>query len=238
MVKSFHFRWIPTETFFEFSQLKSDEIGVLVQVINLIMINNGAIRLDYEHIGRSCNNQRAKVERVINKLINKGFLSINKEGKLEHESTLEQIKEVQNKREEASKNGKKGAEIRHGIVKNQDINNSQAKVNDLANTSTSSIQETKPNTSVGEGSAWQEADVDSSEPIIQTSFYCRHYNVELWISDSDRKKAKEAAPGHDLYGLMQCYNEWINSYKLEHPRHHGVAFIQWCKKYTKGKPPS
>lgn len=63
------------------------------------------------------------------------------------------------------------------------------------------------------------------------------YNVEVFLSDKAIDQAKKQAPGWDLYGLIEIYNEGIRSGKRERPDNPKKAFPAWCGRYTKGKPP-
>lgn len=61
------------------------------------------------------------------------------------------------------------------------------------------------------------------------------YNIDLYLNDTGRAFAKMNAPGWDMYGLIEIYNDGIRNGKREPPRNPNTAFPAWCKSYTKGK---
>jgi uncharacterized protein YdaU (DUF1376 family) len=63
------------------------------------------------------------------------------------------------------------------------------------------------------------------------------FNIDLFLDDESREKAKHAAPGWDIHHLFQVYNEGVRSGKRSRPEHPKAAFVAWCKIYTKGNPP-
>lgn len=63
------------------------------------------------------------------------------------------------------------------------------------------------------------------------------FNIDPHLSDDDRLKARQAAPGWDIYFLMRTYNESVSSGRLDKPRYPARHFVAWCASYTKGKQP-
>lgn len=61
--------------------------------------------------------------------------------------------------------------------------------------------------------------------------------VEAGLSDDALQRAKQSAPGWDIYNLMGIYAEGINSNRRTVPKSLNAAFPAWCAKYTKGKRP-
>lgn len=65
-----------------------------------------------------------------------------------------------------------------------------------------------------------------------------HFNIVNTISVQSLQKAKDNAPRWDIYHLSNIYNDAVKSGRLKKPDYPDAAFINWCKKFTKGKPPS
>ena len=61
------------------------------------------------------------------------------------------------------------------------------------------------------------------------------YNIDIYLNDTGRAFAKMNAPGWDMYGLIEIYNEGIRSGERAPPNNPNTAFPAWCTKYTKGK---
>ena len=60
--------------------------------------------------------------------------------------------------------------------------------------------------------------------------------IDACLSDAHREAAKRAAPGWDMYHLMNVYDQGVATRGI--PRIPAAAFIAWCANYTKGKSPS
>jgi hypothetical protein len=56
------------------------------------------------------------------------------------------------------------------------------------------------------------------------------------ISEDALQQVPRVAPGWDKYALAIRYREWMQG--KEHPANPDAAFLGWCKKFTKGKPPA
>lgn len=56
------------------------------------------------------------------------------------------------------------------------------------------------------------------------------------ISEDALARVREVAPGWDKYALAMTYREWMAD--KPRPRNPDAAFLGWCKKFTKGKPPA
>lgn len=65
----------------------------------------------------------------------------------------------------------------------------------------------------------------------------RRFDIDHLLSDNDRDKARDAVLpyGWDLHELIREYNDGVNNGRRDPPDKPGIAFIGWCKKYTKGK---
>ncbi len=61
------------------------------------------------------------------------------------------------------------------------------------------------------------------------------FDVERFLTDDDRSKAKKNAPGWDIYHLIHVYNGSVDM--RGRPKYPGKAFAAWCANYTKGRPP-
>ena len=62
------------------------------------------------------------------------------------------------------------------------------------------------------------------------------WRVQDKLTERGIQRAKEAAPGWDIYHLMNIYNEGIQQ-RGGVPDSADAAFPAWCKRYTKGKSP-
>jgi uncharacterized protein YdaU (DUF1376 family) len=61
------------------------------------------------------------------------------------------------------------------------------------------------------------------------------YNVEYYLDDNARQRAKAAAPGWDLFPIIEKYNNSIRTGERSRPLNPSAAFPAWVKLYTKGK---
>jgi uncharacterized protein YdaU (DUF1376 family) len=63
----------------------------------------------------------------------------------------------------------------------------------------------------------------------------KRFDIALHLDDRALGRAKAKAPGWDIYFLMRTYNEGVSGRGI--PDNPAGAFIAWCAKYTKGRPP-
>ncbi|MCL4678893.1 MAG: DUF1376 domain-containing protein [Alphaproteobacteria bacterium] len=130
--KTFWIPWHPNDSYIDFSKLKAEEIGVLMQIVNLIYIKQRPIENDPHFIGKNCNIQQAKCRKIISKLIERGDLFFTENGEIFQKRCESVIKEIQEKREYNSKNGKKGAEKRWDCQQDQEDGYGPPVTDDLA----------------------------------------------------------------------------------------------------------
>lgn len=62
-----------------------------------------------------------------------------------------------------------------------------------------------------------------------------NFDIMTHLRDADMAEARKAAPQWDIYFLAGVYNEGREARGM--PRNPARAFVGWCRKYTKGKPP-
>lgn len=217
--------WVPwqaKDALIALSKLKADEIGVLIQIVNLIYAREEPIENDASHIAKLCNIQKTKCARVIERLILKNQIYINKDGKISKNRCEEELEKVKSWREKASKDGRKGADIRWKEKENQKANNGEIICEEMANTPQNQKEET--NTDVGfarQGGSGNH----------------RPYKIQNHIRDKDLIEIRALAPRWDVYGLMEEYDQRINEGKKEPPVYPIKAFLAWVKTKTRGKPP-
>lgn len=224
--KAFRFDWNAQDSLIDLSRLEVEEIGVLMQIINLIYCHNGPIDNDPKHIGKVCNITRARARRIICSLITKGHIYITAEGKISKKRCELELQIVEERRKKYSKNGKKGAEIRHEIKENQQDKDSVAMSDVLASIRTNTNNNKETNNSIND---------PDFKPI--SAFVPGSYKIGRLLTPQAIQKAKQNAPGWDIYHLMSTYDSAVNSGKLELPRKPNAAFPAWCEAYTKGRPP-
>jgi uncharacterized protein YdaU (DUF1376 family) len=237
--KSFRIDWYYKDALIDLSLLKAEEIGVLVQIINFIYYKEGPIEFNSKHIGKMCNTQSAKCERIIHGLIQKDHIFINDDGFLFQKRCEFELDELNKRRKKSSENGKKGSDARWKNELNQDTNNSAAINEEIASTNLNIKTNNKTNNkTIGRvGLLSDEVQGPEIEHINAYTTGRRKYDVDHHLSDNDRANAKVCSPGWDQYALMETYNNWINKNGKNIPRDHGIAYVAWCKKYTKCKPP-
>lgn len=202
--KSFRVDWFPRDAFIDFSRLTAEEIGVLMQIINLIYSHNKAIDNDPKYIGRTCNIARSKCDRIIKSLAQKGDIYFDEEGKIHKKRCKESLKEIEERRKIYSENGKKGSAVRWKTELKQRNEDSQAISVALASTNINTNLE--PNTHVD-------------------------YNIENHLDDIDRHAFRKCCPGEDLYFYMREFNAEINRSGRTPPMIPAKAFLSWSEKY-------
>jgi len=237
--KAFRVDWYPRESFMDFAMLHAEEIGVLMQIINLIYSKNGPINNDPKHIGKSCGLTQKKCERIIHRLIQKGHLKEIHPDKLYNKRCDIELKDWKERVEKYSKNGQKGAEKRWQTQENQIVSDGQAIFDSMASTSTNNQYIINTGTGTADRSAWQEGGDLSrfGQKAVTEPSPSKLFNIEDYLDDEDRRRAREAAPLWDQQLLIRTYNNWINGGNRPIPDKPALAYIGWCKKYTKGKPP-
>ena len=118
--KVIHVDWYPHDALIDLSIFKSEEIAVLIQVINLIYTRQGPIKNDPAWIsGFVLDVGSTKCRRIIKTLIDKGCLYEDPGGFLQHKRCKKELDAAKNRMKIASESGKKGNEIRHGNKQNQ-----------------------------------------------------------------------------------------------------------------------
>lgn len=118
---AFRFDWYPARAYTKFMSLPADEIAVLIQIINLIYMNNGAIANDGKYIAQSIYDMgTAKCNRIIKNLIEKNQIYLTPDGKIAQKMSQIQLEKVKNRREEKAASGKLGGEQK---AKNQTAKN-------------------------------------------------------------------------------------------------------------------
>lgn len=63
------------------------------------------------------------------------------------------------------------------------------------------------------------------------------FKIEPMLLGDDILRARQGAPGWDIYFLMREFDSRVNSGTFNRPEKAGKAFVGWCKSFTKGKPP-
>ncbi len=236
--KTFRIDWYPHAAFVDFSELEVEEIGVLMQIINLFYIKNGPIDNDAKHIGKSCNIGGKRCAGIISSLINKGVISFVEDGKISQNRCLLELETIRKRRLKYSKNGEIGAEKRWGNEQNQELGNDQAILDVMANTSTDKSR-SKP-TGTTDGVAHQEGGMLNRFGTNRNTSLnrCAGYNIDHHLSEKAREQARESAAGWCQQNLMRVYNKWIEEkHNGTPPKRPNAAYPAWCGSYTKGKPP-
>lgn len=238
--KAFRIDWYPRDSFMDFCTLQAEEIGVLMQVVNLIYSYNGAVMNDPKHIGKSCGITQKKCERIIHRLILKGHLFEIKPGLLHKNRCIFELKALEKRRKNNSKNGENGADARWGKQRNQRDKNGSAIPVEIASTSTnqSPSKNTYTNTICGSARQGGEDLLRFGQKASPSPNRNKNFDIEPYLSDKDRRLAKEAAPGWDQQELMRTYNEWHNGEEGKPiPDKPARAYVAWCASFTKGKKP-
>jgi uncharacterized protein YdaU (DUF1376 family) len=225
--KAFRIDWYAHNAFVDFSELEVEEIGVVVQVINLIYIKNGPVDYDPKFIGKNCNISRGKCEKILASLIEKRRLFVTEEGKLSQKMCEKQLKTVQERRKKASESGKDGAETRWHIKEKQRVSDDDPTDEEIASFSNNSSIKTPLTPQGGEAEVLKSSERKGSPG----------YDVLAYLTNEGRQAARQAAPQWDIQHLAGIYNPKIHSGEFQRPRSADLAFAAWCARYTKGKPP-
>lgn len=207
--KNFRVDWYPHAAFIDFNKLKAEEIGVLVQIINLIYVKEGPIEYEPKYIGKQCNTTRAKCDRIIKFLLDSENLFLV-EGKLMKKRCRNELEIIQERRKNSIESGQKGAKQKWRNKKEQELNDRVA---------------------INEG----EANINSSQSSNNNTN--KSYNIDDHLSDPARLDARILSPGWDQQHLMRDYNQGIQDGKIAIPNDPDSAYPKWCAKWTKGKPP-
>lgn len=243
--KSFRFDWYPKDAHADFMQLTAEQIGVLMQVCNLIYINNGPIAYDGKWISQSIYSMgTAKCNRILRELLEKRVLvSVENGTKITQKRSENEMKLTRNRREFRSEMGKKGAKTRYEIEENQPLEKKSAIASTRHQTPEPDTRTNKPPTPF-----------ENSEPKMQDEFVGKDmvegvlkngvgkgvfgdsYQIQNFLSEDGWMDARSHAPGWDINQLASVYNEGIKNGKRQPPKYPDKAFPIWCRSYTKGKP--
>lgn len=227
--KTFRIDWYPKDAYIDLAKLPAEEIGLLLQTMNLIYMHNRAIDFEPKHIAKSCCMGAKKCDRLLHNLIDKGYLELTEDKKLKQKRCMIELENVDTRRKKQSESARLSHESRRRNKEKQIDNISTPNSDLFASTRTS--KRNSNNTSTNNESAFQESLKSShSNHKARTA---RPYNIEYHLNDTQRTEAKKNAPRMDLQALMHEYNENINEGKKDPPEHPAKAFLAWCKVVAK-----
>lgn len=245
MSKIFRIDWYPHQAYVDYSRMDADEIAVMSQIINLIYMNENPIDNDPKWISRSIRDMGpAKCRNVIDRLIHRGELSLDENGKISKKMCENQLKNVSKRREFyrdlRKKQTKSGENLEFFDSENEENQTDRYNVRQKntalsTNTNTNTIKtptpisKSAPASEGGGGGVFKNGLGEGGRGA--------NFNIGHKLSDQGLRAAKNAAPGWDIYHLMGVYNEGIHSGKREPPKAPDKAFPAWCARYTKGKSP-
>lgn len=229
--KAFRADWYPHDAFADFLKLPAEEIGVLMQIINMIYIENAPIEFDIRHIAKSCSLGKSRCRRVVNSLINKGRVYVTSEEKISQKRCDIELKNIEERRETSQKNGKKGANSRWENQGKQQYRNGQAIIDGIANTNPVSIFNTNtspynpPNGAANRLRAFRGGAI----PL----FGDKNFDIDLVLTDGARAEAIGLiGQSIDIQNVFDDYNRPIHEGVRPRPGHPDKAFIAWCKTYV------
>ena len=143
------------------------------------------------------------------------FFYLDKDGKYRHEKADKTIIEQEDKHQKKVEAGRKG-----GL--------SKAKAQPKHSSTNKNQNQTKKKKDSDPLNDFGDKKGDNFE---------RAFCTERLINDKAMQRAKENAPGWDIYHLMRTFDEMVNSGNFERPKSVNGAFPAWCKSFTKGKRP-
>lgn len=216
------------------AKLPPDERGNYIQIICLIYAHNGPIENDAKWLAGQCGCSSRLVRKTVDNLLKSGFLFLTSDGKI-HQNKAESVLKVKRTfLETSSKGGRNSAERRAELKKNNDMSSTD---NDIP-VGTSIPSPPLPSSfSPIQTSPGSKPDQQQRGDVLKNKIEEGKFSIERFLTDDDRTKAKAAAPGWDLYPLMQTYDDNVNTGRFDKPRYPAKAFIAWIPVYTKGKTP-
>lgn len=236
--------WYAHKAFVDFGSLEVEEIGVMTQIINLIYIKSGPVDYDPKYISKHCGVGPARCQKIILSLLQKEKIFLTECGRISQKKCEKEIKNSRERRENAAKNGQKGAKTRWGNKQDQQDSNGGAIIpangitphhnhNTVINTnhpSTSEPRATPEPPAIGTG-----VGVFKSGEGFGVS--APAFSIQRHLTDAGILAAKQAAQGWDIYALMRTYDEGVHNGKRQAPTYPDKAFAAWCARYTKGRKP-
>lgn len=169
-VKEFRFGWNAKDAHTNFMELTCEQIGVLMQIINLIYIKRGRIENDPKWIAQSIHDMgSAKCRRIIKELLEKDEIYLDDRGKIGQKRTENEVEIVKglrkstnfeqnpsenetdperNSRENGAKLARNSAENKDSFEQNQQHNNSleiEVEIEDRSSGIYSKVLEELPN---------------------------------------------------------------------------------------------
>lgn len=144
-VKSFRFDWHPKDAFADFMGMSAEQIGVQMQIINLILIRGERIDNDPKWIGQAIRDMGpAKCRRIISELVSMGAIYIDNDGKIGQKRAEIEFKNTRNRREIRVKSAPNSPEIHAKSARNSAEKKGSFEQNQSDNISLETETETAP----------------------------------------------------------------------------------------------
>lgn len=236
--KIFRIDFYPKDWLIDTAQLSPEERGLYIQIVMLIYAKEGPIDNDPQWIAgvSGCSTRMAKS--LVGKLVEKGFLSINSDGKIGQKRAENELKSKRTHLELSAKGGRKSAEKRAENNNNNDISPTDEQ------NSVGTTTPPHPTPSLSKIIKHPDSNPHASEnPEPSGGGVFKNgkggsggkFKIDHHLTDDEREDAKRLAPGWDMQVLYRTYDEGVVHRGV--PKHPGKAFLAWVPKYTKGKPP-
>lgn len=206
--------WVPYDyhsALLEYAELGAEPAFVLLQARHLILAKSGPIPFDGKHIGRFCGMSEKKCTRFLNILIEKGYLCLTSDGKINCDLCQQMIEDVSIKREKFVKAGQKSAEMRKENSQNQLDNSNNVHSDDKLDTY-------KQNKNI------KKIDKRIALPPDPS------FDVEKHLTDQVRASIKRDLDGLDFQYVVKIFNEEVRTGKHPMPTNPAGAFTFYCRR--------
>ena len=218
----FRHDFYPHEWLTQTSHMNPMQKGIFIDLVAMIYARGGPIKNDHHHIARLSNCSPRMASKIINELLTNGDIQLV-------ENPVDNLWMITQRRCEKEIFGKlshlqsssKGGRNRHE-------NEGESKQISLLGSSSNSTPPHSPSTPLTESVTAR----GGAGKLERGKF-----DVTYLLDDSSRARAKKAADGWDIYHLIEVYNSNVRSGRMDPPNEAKAAFPEWCRSYTKGRPP-
>lgn len=234
------FTFVPSESLTELMQLRDAEgVYITLQIRNLVLMHGGPVAYDARHIGGLCDMTRARVEKVIHRLVNR-FPECDiyhpVDNMISSRKAEEMVRNCQEFRENSRKFQELSVDSRNRNKENQRLKNWLASKNYLPipyHTIPCSISNIKPIPSVNSA---VRAGGDGCRPVGDVLAGMTQAIGAVCLSMRDLngwhlREMVQRYPQRTREDILHLFNAWVERERLR-PENPQAFFMSWLKSAT------
>jgi hypothetical protein len=200
----------------EYAQLNCPDLAyALLQTRHLILMRGKPLSFDPTFIGKQCSMTKAKAERVLTELCDRGNLQLTPKGEIYCETCHNVLLEITGRRENFAKAGRKSGEKRRENAQNQDDKSNNVHDSDELDT----------NTHTNHTKNLPKQDAKQPDPT---------FDIDHYLSDQLRENIKRELRDVDFHYVMRSFNEEVRAGRYPMPDNPKAAFITFSRNFRDG----